>query len=370
MQVLVEIILSFILLALTVSITCRFLGIQETDHKYKTLDGLRGLAAALVTIFHLYWRAGGASDRFWSIDYLDSSTIKRAIILVGELPVSIFFMLSGFLFFNKILSSDKFNTKDFFISRALRIYPPVLASMVVIYAVTAFINNGQQLTSPLWFLNALPFISEYKGSMVNGFPINITNSGVFWTLIWENRLYLSIPIIAFIVNRSTHKKSIIAIAMITVIALDKTHVVEKAKAGYVMFFLVGFLVASLNRVDFKNKNALAVLLLILSLFFTKYAYSTTTALYLMPIFYLIKNGSSFFGFLTSRPLKLLGTCSFSMYLFHGVTQVISKHYLFNQGGYLWEVCSLVAVGVLAPVMYKLVESKCFYRPSKLRTESV
>lgn len=363
MQVLVEMLIYFIILALTVTISCYFLGIKEATHKYKTLDGLRGLAAALVAIFHIYWRAGDSSDRYWSLNYLDNSTLKRAIMLVGEIPVSVFFMLSGFLFFTKILSSNNFNTKDFFISRAIRIYPPVLASMLVIYLVTAFINGGQHLTSPLWFLHALPFLSEYKGTMVNNFPINITNSGVFWTLVWENRLYLSIPIIALIINRTTYKKTILIITMLTVITIDKAHLVDKAHAGYIMFFLVGFLVASLNEKQLKYQNIITALLMVIAIFFTRYAYSTTTALYLLPVFYLIRNGSDLFGILTSRPFRLLGTCSFSIYLLHGITQTFSKHFLFNQGNYLWQVCSLVAVGVLAPIMYKLIESRCFYRPS-------
>lgn len=361
MQVFSEMLFYFFILALTVTFSCHFLGIKEAAHKYKTLDGLRGLAAASVAIFHLYWRAGEASDRYWSLDYLDSSALKHAIMLVGEIPVSVFFMLSGFLFFTKILSSNNFNTKEFFISRVMRIYPPVLASMFVIYLVTAFINGGQQLTSPLWFLEALPFISEYRGSMVNGFPINITNSGVFWTLVWENRLYLSIPIIALIINRTIYKKTVLVITMLTVITIDKAHLVDKAHAGYIMFFLVGFLVASLNEKKIKHQNIIAIFLMMIAIFFTRNVYSTTTALYLLPAFYLIKNGSDFFGVLTSRPFRFLGTCSFSIYLLHGITQTVSKHFLFNQGGHLWQVCSIVSVGVLAPIMYKLVESKCFYR---------
>ena len=67
------------ILIVTVYITSRSLGIKPQKHKYAALDGLRGICAAMVAVFHLYWRAGGESDFYWSLDYI-ASNIKDLYI--------------------------------------------------------------------------------------------------------------------------------------------------------------------------------------------------------------------------------------------------------------------------------------------------
>lgn len=356
-----EIIIALLILILTTTFTCHLLGVKDTNYKYASLEGLRGLAAALVAIFHLYWRAGGSSDRYWSIDYLASSELRRAILLIGELPVGAFFMLSGFLFFRKALTENYFNIKDFFISRILRIYPAVIASLAIIYCATAVMNSGIFTTPLSWVITALPFIREYQGSLVNTFPINITNSGVLWTLVWEIRLYLCIPFLYILMRFTPYKKMVVIIAMIGVIILDKTRMIESSIAGYLMYFLAGFLVAATKDIEIKRNNIICILLLIIAIIFTRKAYSSTTALYILPVFWLLKNRADFFGLLVSKPFRMLGTCSFSIYLIHGITQAVSKHYLFSYHHYLWAIASLILTGVCAPVLYLYVEQRFMYR---------
>ena len=91
------------ILIATIYVTSKLLGITPAKHKYASLDGLRGICAAMVAVFHLYWRAGGESDIYWSLEYITLSNVKRAIYLTGELSVGVFFMLSAFLFFKKFI---------------------------------------------------------------------------------------------------------------------------------------------------------------------------------------------------------------------------------------------------------------------------
>lgn len=145
------------ILIVTVFITSKSLGIKPQKHKYAALDGLRGICAAMVAVFHLYWRAGGESDFYWSLDYITISNVKRAIYLTGELSVGVFFMLSAFLFFRKALA-ESFNVKDFAISRFMRIYPPVIATLFIIYITTFIMNVGGHTPVWEWFISSLPFI--------------------------------------------------------------------------------------------------------------------------------------------------------------------------------------------------------------------
>ncbi|NUU66607.1 acyltransferase [Enterobacteriaceae bacterium BIT-l23] len=317
MLLLFESVVFFGILLISVAVMSKALNVEIVNHKYQALDGLRGICAGLVAIFHIFWRAGGADDTFWSISYLGGHEIKRAVLMMGEVSVGIFFMLSGFLFFKKALNNT-FDVKKFFISRALRIYPPVFISLIIIFVISAIINHGKITTSPYWFYQALPFINEYKGSVVNGLPINITNSGVFWTLVWEVRLYIAIPLLFLLMKIIPFKKSFITLLIISVIALSKFYFIDKSHAAFITYFLVGFLVATTEDKKIKYANVIAFIVLMAALFLTRQAYSPTTALYLLPFFYLVKNQANLFGILTSYPIKVIGISSFSIYLLHGI----------------------------------------------------
>jgi peptidoglycan/LPS O-acetylase OafA/YrhL len=357
----------FCVLLISVTVMSKALKVEIVSHKYQTLDGLRGICAGLVAIFHIFWRAGGTDDTFWSIGYLGGHEIKRAILMMGEMSVGVFFMLSGFLFFKKALNHT-FDVKKFFASRILRIYPPVLASLIIIFIASAIMNHGKITTPIYWFYQALPFINEYKGSMVNGFPIHIANSGVFWTLVWEVRLYIAIPFLFLLMKSIPYKKIFILLLMIATIALSKTELLNKSHAAFITYFLVGFFVAATEDKEIKHINIIAIIMLAAALFFTKQAYSPTTALYLLPFFYLVKNQANLFGLLTCYPIKAIGLSSFSVYLLHGIMQTLSKHYLFSYGNYVWIALSLIATGVISVVSYQYVERVFMFKTTNRKLQ--
>ncbi|WP_288887413.1 acyltransferase [uncultured Citrobacter sp.] len=342
------------LLIATVWLTSKILGITPAKHKYAALDGLRGICAALVAVFHLYWRAGGESDVYWSLDYITISHIKKSIYLTGELSVGIFFMLSAFLFFKKALASD-FNVKDFAISRFMRIYPPVVAILFIVYFATLLMHPDEHTPVWEWFLPSLPFLFNPPGANINGFSLQIATSGVFWTLVWELRLYFAIPLLYLIMKKIKYKEAFIISLMLMVLCY-KYLVASEQYLSFIMYFLSGFLAATI-KYDKKPSDVICLVLLLAALFFTKHAYNTTTPLYMFIVFFTIKCGCDYFGLLTSLPIKMLGTCSFSIYLVHGIAQTVSKHYLYNSGYYAWQICAIIATGIMAPLLYKYVESR-------------
>lgn len=346
------------ILIATVFFTSRLLGISPASHRYASLDGLRGICAAMVAVFHLYWRDGGGADTYWSLNYISQDVIKRAIGLTGELSVGVFFMLSGFLFFRKALA-DSFDLKGFIVSRAMRIYPPVIATLLLIFVITYIMNPGAVSSPSEWLMPSIPFIFHPPWSLINGVSLSIATSGVFWTLVWELRLYLAIPLL-FLIMKKIKYKTVFIVFLIILLQLYKHYVSQEQFLSFIMYFLAGFFVATLNT-DKRPSDFICLLLLIAAIFFTRHAYNTTTPLYVMVVFYTIKSGCSYFGFLTSTPVAMLGACSFSLYLVHGICQTFSKHYLYNSGNYVWEVCAVIAAGIVSPVMYKFVESKCLTR---------
>lgn len=366
MQYFFEYSLYLSILVVTIFATSKLLGITPEKHKFASLDGLRGICAGLVTIFHLYWRAGGEADTYWSLDYITLSNVKRAIYMSGELSVGIFFMLSAFLFFRKALS-DSFDIKGFTLSRIMRIYPPVIAVLFIIYLVTFLINPGTHTPVWDWFMPSLPFFFDAPGVMINGFSLQIATSGVFWTLVWELRLYLVIPLLYLIMKTIKYKKSFI-ISLMACVLFYKYQIKEEQYLSYIMYFLAGFLVAAIQS-NKRPSDLICLILLFTAIYFTRHAYNTTTPLYMFIVFYTIKCGCDYFGLLTSLPVTLLGTCSFSLYLVHGITQTVAKHFLYNSGHYVWQISAIIAAGIIAPLMYKLVESRCIIRHLKVHYAS-
>jgi len=361
MNYFLEYILYFFLLLVVTHITAKILKIKPSNHKYGSLDGLRGVCSALIVIFHTYWRGGGADISFWNIYYIGSQDVMHYILLTGDLSVGMFFILSGFLFFKKAMA-DSFDFKCYAISRVLRIYPPVIASILLVYIASIIIDNFSSFRFD-GVLEAIPSFFDAPSPDINGTSFALFNSGVFWSLIWELRLYAVIPCIYLFLKWVNYPRVFILAAMGVVSYLWYYNVCQGDNLSFIMYFLVGFFLATV-KFESKITNVIGVVVLVLAIaathktdvmFNSLQSYNMATPFYMAIVFYTIKCGCDYFGFLQSAPIKMLGTCSFSLYLTHGVPQIISKQYFFNYGDHVWKIIAIVFAGILSPVMYKVFE---------------
>jgi len=86
---------------------------------YQILDGLRGVAAIVVVLFHILEAHAGGDH-------------TRQIINHGYLAVDFFFMLSGFVI--SYAYDDRWNTmtlKQFFLRRIIRLHPMIIAGSII-----------------------------------------------------------------------------------------------------------------------------------------------------------------------------------------------------------------------------------------------
>lgn len=172
------------------------------------LDFARGSAALIVLFAHIqqvlinpYWYP------HQSIDAPVHWVLYRHI---GSFGVMVFFALSGFLIFLSIFNNleksewGTFDARKFLISRLVRLYPPLLFSLVVCIASIAIVS-AFGLTSKEAFTtgnelylarNHIAFnASEYLGSifflnnMVTGFSSPVVN-GPLWSLAQEFWFYM------------------------------------------------------------------------------------------------------------------------------------------------------------------------------------
>lgn len=158
--------------------------------RYEILDGLRGVAAVLVVMFHLF-------ETY-------SPGVVHQIINHGYLAVDFFFCLSGFVIgyaYDERLASGKMSTWDFLKRRVVRLHP--LVSMGALIGLLLFYLGGgpefammkdahvSQLL--LLFVIALTMIPVPASMDVRGWSETYPLNGATWSLMLEyiaNILYV------------------------------------------------------------------------------------------------------------------------------------------------------------------------------------
>ncbi|MGN6396964.1 MAG: acyltransferase family protein [Mucilaginibacter sp.] len=143
---------------------------------YFSLDGLRGIAILMVVSSHLNL----FSFRF------------SAEIFNGKLGVLIFFVLSGFLITTLCLKeralTQNISLKNFYIRRALRIFPVAYLYLIVVIVLNLVfklnINIISILGAALYVMNITSIFRRYYFSWYTGH---------YWSLSVEEQFYLIFP---------------------------------------------------------------------------------------------------------------------------------------------------------------------------------
>ena len=162
------------------------------------LDGLRGLAIALVVLFHFWQKSWWNPLERW--DWLAPLAPR------GYLGVELFFFLSGFcLYWPLARSGVAPRWRQYFARRAWKILPSyglcLLAAWFLIPDETARAHPLLHLATHLSFTH--PFFFETYGSI----------HGVFWSLGVEVEFYLIFPLVAWLFRRSAIVGALVLVAL-------------------------------------------------------------------------------------------------------------------------------------------------------------
>jgi peptidoglycan/LPS O-acetylase OafA/YrhL len=167
------------------------------------LDGLRGIAILAVMLFHLVTACGYGSDAW---------VTRKIIGLCVSLwsGVDLFFVLSGFLITGILLKARDQPSyfKNFYMRRALRIFPLYYAALVIIFVVLPHVVT---LDSPairrvfhaqgwLWAYSEDVAIFVHNEDFFDPDPLWV---GHFWSLAVEEHFYLVWPLIVYFCRRRT-----------------------------------------------------------------------------------------------------------------------------------------------------------------------
>jgi len=188
---------SALLLALaTVKVLTWRFGAPKAEGRFATIDGLRGYLAFFVFLHH---------SCIWYF-YLRTSEFgappTNFMANIGRASVSLFFMITGFLFSTKLIN-DKEKGIDWiklYVSRILRLTPLYLFAMLLLFGTVAVVSDFTLTQSPVTVaVNALRWIgfSSFGEPDLNGIEgTNLILSGVPWSLAYEWAFYLCLPLLA------------------------------------------------------------------------------------------------------------------------------------------------------------------------------
>lgn len=311
---------TFLLALITTHFLSRFFVINLPMGRVSTIDGLRGYLGFSVFLHHssawfIFLRTGR-----WEVPP------SHLYTHLGQTSVSLFFMITGFLFFSKLIDSKKrpVDWTKLYISRIFRLTPLYLFAMVSMLLIVAALSNWQ-LRDPVTLLALgiarwLAFTGAGSPDLNGVAQTWIITAGVTWTLRYEWVFYLTLPLLAWLMS-TRPPIGFIFIAIIAVIAgiyLRLSLILMGAFLGGISasIFVRYEAVRTFASNIFSSLLLIACIFSVVTIFPT--AYSLIPLLLLIIAFTLIAGGNSLFGLFTNHTSRLLGEMTYGIYLLHGV----------------------------------------------------
>lgn len=318
---------------------------------FPNLDGIRFFA-----FFAVFW----AHQFFFKINYdnFKAGYFSKVFFNNGDLGVTLFFVLSGFLItfilLNEKRDRSEINIKRFYIRRILRIWPLYFLNIFVgvflltklqgsefanVFGLTENIKlDSVNIASFLVFMGNF-FLPPESGHNINFFVL------ILWSVCVEEQFYLIWPLVLSIVN-----KKYLSLVLIAIILLATVYRIFIAKGSFdevqhytfscISDLAVGALSANLYFNNRKVKSvfnnfgqiraAILYMLIIAGLFFRQIDFSSisfnTLVFCLSPLFFSVlfaflimeQNFStkSFFKFSRLKHFSLFGKYTYFAYCFH------------------------------------------------------
>jgi peptidoglycan/LPS O-acetylase OafA/YrhL len=165
------------------------------------LDGIRGLAILLVTVY-----------RFCGIRDYDTPGWLRPILEFGTHGVDLFFVLSGFLITGILFDAkgDEHYFRNFYARRTLRIFPLYYGTLLGLFVLLPMAGlsskwlNASAADAPSLWLYGGNVLMSYRGEW------HLGGLNHFWSLCVEEHFYLVWPLVIFACSRRTAMRVCVA----------------------------------------------------------------------------------------------------------------------------------------------------------------
>lgn len=298
------------------------------------LESLRGLACILVVIHHYFF----SRALFGCLD-------------IGNIGVVIFFLISGHIVTKTCLNKDKGYIKKFIYSRAARLYPAYLISVVIAWAVYQpnFFDTIVNLTMFQTFIG-----------------VNNVN-GVYWSLQVELVFYILLVVFLYFGGVNKNKTLISLFFAIAInIAFGAVRYFFEKRAPSSLSSGISFILISAYFAISDNKKDNFYIFLLFYLFVVVFSnflsYSKDWGYHVTPISFIVSNTLGIFIFFTVKETKhvlgntfnFLGRISFSLYLIHQPIKHAIDQFLPEPISIIYSlICSLA----LSYILFIFIENK-------------
>jgi peptidoglycan/LPS O-acetylase OafA/YrhL len=297
-----------------------FLFLSDREKRFGSIDGIRGFLALSVFFHHFIF------TYYWKVDGSWQLPLEVTIPNFGIVGVSIFFMITGFLFFTRIMDIERpVGWAALYKSRIFRIYPLYVFALIVM-SLIIFSNTGFQANDSLIALlkQYIKWILFVGGSINQFSETNLIIAGVEWTLKYEWLYYFLLPLI-FYISRSLGRWGLFLLVFLAVFLYYKpVQISPFFSSVYLIFFAIGATVSQIShkyKESFTKKdNLMSTLSLSLFILLLVYpnAFDSIHILMMSILFFLVAIGNSMFGIFSTRAAIVLGEISYSIYLLHGI----------------------------------------------------
>ena len=300
------------------------------EHRFSSIDGLRGYLAFGVFIHHAMIT--------WVFLHTGVFDVPKSYFYaqIGLASVALFFMITGFLFWGRLIKHGRdHDWLAFAVSRVFRLYPLYLPLLVVVIVSVFYLQDWTFKEPPFevakqimaWLIFDRPDINQYPQT-------GMLISNVTWTLAYEVFFYMALPLFgAVFLYRKDWKQTVLCLIGIYVLyqVVGWEHSLKK---HILMSFLGGVAAAYWVRKPAlvawgKTRAAtwVALLALTIVLFVFRKSFATVPVALLTVFFCIVASGNNVFGALKLRSIRWMGEISYSTYLLHGLIIWLMIHRL-------------------------------------------
>lgn len=328
---------------------------------YQAIDGLRGLAVLLVLWFHSSY----FSYEMGPVDFEGFTRIYYFFSMLGQTGVDLFFVLSGFLITGILLDTaqNKDRLKNFYIRRALRIFPLYYMAMIV-FLFYLIALKGESLFD-FRVLSHLLYIQNWSsGNSLDSFMlINHT-----WSLAVEEQFYLFWPILLFSFLRKSVKHLIALCVCVILFSFGLRYLMNELSYYKLAYFVTlcrldGLVLGSLlsvvclhyRQILYENRKYFlyggGLSFIILCWFFFTYATALNAhftlikyGLFLCSISYtslvayifLSGNQNGLVKFFSLELFRRFGRVGYGIYMFHAPVMILMAQFFLKYKLSYWE----------------------------------
>jgi len=328
-----------------------------TGGRYASIDGLRGYLAFGVFIHH------GAVWYFYLRDASWDTPPTRLYHHLGQSAVVFFFMITSFLFYDKVLDADRrpLDWLRLYISRFLRL-TPLYVIVVVAMALLSLQQAGWQFQSSPWalFKDVVRWLSftMLGAPDLNGFKhTSIMVAGVTWSLPYAWLFYFCLPVLAWVSRRQVPWGAwcVVALGVVLTRWWSPSWLIL---TGFVGGLVAAVLVRQPRWIAWSRHPLAGFIPLVcagLLVFGFEGIFEPVPMVLAGLAFAVVAGGNGVFGLLTWSGSRALGEVAYSIYLLHGLLLFVLFKVILPEASFADRsvVQHWLLIGACAPVLILL-----------------